>query len=193
MNVARGFLFAGVHAGIKPQRKDLALVYSPTPCAAAASFTVNKAKAAPIVDAQARLPATGMHAVLINSGNANALTGPAGVEDVAAITAACAKALGIEGGVLMASTGVIGIRLPREKIVAALPKLTQGMAAAPELAAEAILTTDTRMKLASRTVRLGGKTATVSAIAKGSGMIAPQLATVIAVVCTDASITPPML
>ncbi len=193
MNVAKGFLFSGVHAGIKPQRKDLALVYSPTPCAAAACLTVNKAKAAPVIDAQGRLPASGIHAVLINSGNANALTGAAGVEDVGVVTQATAKALGIEGGVLMASTGVIGHKLPREKIIAALPKLTQGLIAAPELAAEAILTTDTRVKLASRTARVGGKMVTISAIAKGSGMIAPQLATVIAVVTTDASITPPML
>ncbi|MBL8951490.1 MAG: bifunctional glutamate N-acetyltransferase/amino-acid acetyltransferase ArgJ [Myxococcaceae bacterium] len=193
MNVAKGFLFAGVHAGIKPQRKDLALVFSPTPCSAAACQTVNKAKAAPVIDAERRLPAAGIHAVLINSGNANALTGPAGVEDVAAVTAATAKQLGLEGGVLMASTGVIGVKLPREKILAALPKLSQSLAAAPETAAEAIITTDTRMKLASRTVRTGGKTVTLSAIAKGSGMIAPQMATVIAVIVTDAAITPPML
>jgi len=193
VNVAKGFLFAGVHAGIKPQRKDLALVYSPTACSAAACQTVNKAKAAPVIDAERRLPAAGIHAVLINSGNANALTGPAGVEDVGAVTAAAAKALGLEGGVLMASTGVIGVKLPREKILAALPKLAQSVAAAPETAAEAILTTDTRVKLASRTFRVGGKTATLSAIAKGSGMIAPQLATVIAVVVTDVAITPPML
>ncbi len=193
MNVAKGFLFAGVHAGIKPQRKDLALVFSPTPCSAAACQTVNKAKAAPVIDAERRLPAANVHAVLINSGNANALTGPAGVEDVGAVTAALAKQLGLDGGVLMASTGVIGVKLPREKILAALPKLGQSLAAAPETAAEAILTTDTRMKLASRTVRVGGKTVTLSAIAKGSGMIAPQLATVIAVIVTDAAITPPML
>src|SRR5882724_9186376 len=114
MNVAKGFLFSGIHAGIKPQRKDLALVFSPTPCAAAACQTVNKAKAAPVLDAQARLPSPSMHAVLINSGNANALTGPAGLEDVAMVTQAAAKALGLEGGVLMASTGVIGVKLPRE-------------------------------------------------------------------------------
>jgi acetylglutamate kinase len=193
MNVAKGFLFSGIHAGIKPQRKDLALVYSPTPCAAAACQTVNKAKAAPVADAEKRLPSPAVHAVLINSGNANALTGAAGLEDVAVVTQAAAKALGIEGGVLMASTGVIGVKLPREKIIAALPKLTQGLSAAPELAAEAILTTDTHMKLASRTLKLGGKTVTLTAICKGSGMIAPQLATLIAVIATDASITPPML
>lgn len=193
MNVAKGFVFAGLHAGIKPQRKDLALVFSQTPCAAAACQTVNKARAAPVIDAAGRLPSSAMHGVLINSGNANALTGAAGLEDVATLTQATAKALGVEGGILMASTGVIGLKLPREKILAALPRLTQSMAAAPELAAEAILTTDTRMKLASRTLRVGGKSVTLTAICKGSGMIAPQLATMIAVIVTDASITPPML
>jgi acetylglutamate kinase len=193
MNVAQGFQFAGLHAGIKPQRKDLALVFSRRPCAGAACLTINKAKAAPCLDAEKRLPAEGVHAVLINSGNANALTGPAGLEDVDVVTRAAAEALSVGGGVMMASTGVIGVKLPREKIVSALPKLVASLTPAPEAAAEAILTTDTRMKIASRTLELDGKQVTLSAICKGSGMIAPQLATMIAVVATDAAITAPML
>ncbi|MFT3836781.1 MAG: bifunctional glutamate N-acetyltransferase/amino-acid acetyltransferase ArgJ [Myxococcaceae bacterium] len=193
MNVAQGFTFAGMHAGIKPHKKDLALVFSKTPCTAAACLTANKACAAPVIDSRNRLPAQGMHAVLINSGNANALTGPAGVEDVAIVSKAAADALGVSGGVLMASTGVIGVRLPREKILAALPKLVGSLGAAPEAAAEAILTTDTRMKVASRVLTLNGKKVTLSAMCKGSGMIAPSLATMIAVVATDAVITAPML
>ncbi len=156
MNVAQGFLFAGLHAGIKPQRKDLALVFSARPCAGAACLTLNKAKAAPCIDTERRLPAENAHAVLINSGNANALTGPAGVEDVEIVTQAAAQALGVSGGVLMASTGVIGVKLPREKILSALPKLVAALGPAPEAAAEAILTTDTlHMKIGpSRTLEL---------------------------------------
>jgi acetylglutamate kinase len=194
VNLARGFLFSGLHAGIKPARKDLALIHSPTPCSAAAVVTQNKAKAAPCADLEKRLPASGIHSVLINSGVANALTGPEGLADVAAFCAQAAKELNVEpAAVVMASTGVIGMRLPKEKISAALPKLVQTLKAAPETAAEAILTTDTRIKMASRVVKLGGKTVTLTAIAKGSGMIAPQLATLIGVFTTDAAISPAML
>ncbi len=196
MSVAKGFQFSGLHSGIKPNKKDLALVFSATPCSAAACLTANTARAAPVIDAAARVPSAGVHAVIINSGNANALTGTAGVEDVQGVGQATAAALQLTGGagtVLSASTGVIGVRLPKEKILAALPKLVLGLTPAPEAAAEAILTTDTRMKIASRTLSLNRKQVTLSAICKGSGMIAPQLATMIAVVTTDAAISPPML
>ena len=191
MNAPPGFTFSGLNAGIKPQRKDLALVFSDTPCAAAGCFTVNKAKAAPVLDAERRLPAGGVQAVVINSGNANALTGPAGLEDVDAIRAAAARALGVDGAAVMtASTGVIGVRMPAHKVVAALPALVAGLQPDPSLAAEAIMTTDTRMKMATRSVRLGEREVTLTAICKGSGMIAPQLATMIAVVTTDCAIAP---
>ncbi len=196
MSIAKGFQFAGLHAGIKPNKKDLALVYSPTPCTAAAALTANTAKAAPVIDAASRVPAIGIHAVLINSGNANALTGPSGIEDVHTVHEALAAALSLTGGaaaVLSASTGIIGVRLPKEKIIGALPRLVAALTAAPEAAAEAILTTDTRMKVASRTISLNRKQVTLSAICKGSGMIAPQMATMIAVVTTDAAISAPML
>lgn len=124
MPVARGFLFAGLHAGIKPFKKDLALIVSESPCSAAAVLTVNKAKAAPVQDCARRLPASGVRAVLINSGNANALTGPEGLEDVKELCAGAAKVLEAPpDAVLMASTGVIGQRLPKAKILDALPKL----------------------------------------------------------------------
>jgi acetylglutamate kinase len=113
MNVPQGFQFAGIAAGIKPHRKDLALVYSKTPCALAACFTQNKAKAAPILDAEPRIPTKDAHAVLINSGNANALTGPAGIEAVATIRAALARELGVGAdAIATASTGVIGVPPP---------------------------------------------------------------------------------
>lgn len=194
MKVPVGFRFAGAHAGLKPRRRDLALVVSEVPAAAAGCFTKNLAAAAPIIDARPRVPSAAIRAVVVNSGNANALTGPAGVADVVAIRGAVAAALSISPDeVLTASTGVIGVRLPVHKVVAAVPSLVGSLTLAPEPAAEAILTTDTRTKLASRTVAIGGKDVTISAIAKGSGMVAPQLATMIAVITTDVAIAPALL
>jgi acetylglutamate kinase len=194
MKTPQGFTFAGLNAGIKPARKDLALVFSDAPCAAAGCFTVNKAKAAPVLDAEPRLPAPAARAVIINSGNANALTGPAGLQDVAAIKEATGRALGVPAdSVLTASTGVIGVRMPAHKVLAALPALVEGLRPDPALAAEAIMTTDTRMKLSARTVQLGDTEVILTAICKGSGMIAPQLATMIAVVATDCAISPELL
>ncbi len=194
MKVPKGFLWAGMQAGIKPNRKDLALVYSEVPCSAAGCFTQNLAKAAPVLDAEKRLPADNVRAVVINSGNANALTGPEGLEDVKTVCESVARELKVPvGSVLSASTGVIGVRLPAHKIVAAAPTLAASLKPDAVLAAEAIMTTDTRIKLATRAVNMGGKEITLTCICKGSGMIAPSLATMIAVVATDCAITPPML
>ena len=194
MHIPRGFRFAGVAAGLKPQRRDVALVVSDVPAAAAGVFTQNRACAAPVQDARARVPAEGMRAVLVNSGNANALTGPGGLDDVAVVRGAVADALGIQKrAVLTASTGVIGVRLPAMKVVTALPALVETLGDHAELAAEAIMTTDTRPKMTAREVVLGGKAATLCAICKGSGMLAPQLATVVCVVATDAAVTPRLL
>lgn len=194
MPVARGFLFAGLHSGIKPFKKDLALVVSESPCSAAGALTINKAKAAPVEDCARRLPMAGVRAVLINSGNANALTGAEGLQDVVDLCAATGKVLEVgPEAVLMASTGVIGQRLPKGKVIEALPRLKAQLKAAPESAAEAICTTDTNIKIASRAVRLGRKEGRITAICKGSGMIAPQLASTIAVICTDLAITPVLL
>ncbi len=194
MPVARGFTFAGLHAGIKPFKKDLALIVSEKPCAAAAALTINAAKAAPVLDCARRLPASGIRAVLVNSGNANALTGSEGLLDVTELCEATGKVLEISGElVLMASTGVIGQRLPKAKIIDALPKLKSQLKVGPESAAEAILTTDTHIKVASRSVKLGRKDGRLTAICKGSGMIAPQLASTIAIICTDVAISPALL
>ncbi len=194
MKIPKGFRFAGVPSGLKPKRRDLALVVSDVPAAAAGVFTRNRACAAPVQDARPRLPAEGMRAVLANSGNANALTGPAGLDDVQALRAGVAQALGIQKrAVLTASTGVIGQRLPAAKILSALPALAEALGDHAGQAAEAIMTTDTRPKMSAREVVLGGKAATLSAICKGSGMVAPQLATILCVVATDASVTPRLL
>jgi acetylglutamate kinase len=190
----RGFRFAGVHAGLKPVRKDFALVTSDVPAVAAGCFSTNLAAAAPIIDARPRVPASGIRAIAINSGNANALTGAAGLADVIAVREAVATALGVSAdAVLCASTGVIGAKLPVGKLVAAVPAAALALGAAPQPAAEAMITTDTRTKLASRTLSLGGHEVVISAIAKGSGMIAPQLATVLAVITTDCAIAPSLL
>ncbi len=194
MKLPIGFRYAGVHAGLKPVRKDFALIASDDPCVAAGRFSLNTAAAAPIVDARPRLPSSAIRGVVVNSGNANALTGAAGLADVVAIRTAVARAMGTNAdAILTASTGMIGVRLPAQKLVAAAPALVAALGAAPEPAAEAIITTDTRIKLASRQITSGGRTVTIAAIAKGSGMIAPQLATMIAVVTTDAVIAPQML
>jgi len=194
INVPLGFTFSGIPCGIKPQRKDLALVYSDVPCAAAGVFTVNKAKAAPVTDAEARLPAADVRAVVINAGNANALTGSSGMEAVQAVVKGTAQELGVDpSAVVSASTGVIGVPLPTHKILAAMPTLVANLKADALPAAEAIMTTDTRVKMAGRTLRIGDKDVTIAAICKGSGMIAPQLATMISVITTDCAISPELL
>ncbi len=184
-----GFTFSGVACGIKPHRPDLALVVSDRDAACAGAFTVNRAKAAPVIDAERRLPAERMRAIVINSGNANALTGPEGLEAVQTVLDATAAALGIRPDqVASASTGVIGMKLPFHKIVAALPKCVAELSSEPDTAALAIMTTDTTRKLASRSIELDGKSVTLAALCKGSGMIAPQLATTICIVVTDCAI-----
>lgn len=187
MNTPRGFSYAGIHVGIKAARKDMALVFSEVPCTAAGCFTVNKAAAAPVVDARSRLPAENIRAIVINSGNANAIVGPTGVSDAREVCAAVGRALGVpEDSVLAASTGVIGVRLPVQKMVDAAPSLAAERGQAIGLAAEAILTTDTRVKLAQRILRFGETEVRIAAFAKGSGMIAPEMATMLAFITTDA-------
>jgi acetylglutamate kinase len=194
MRVPQGFRFAGINCGLKPNRKDLALIVSDGPCSAAACFTANKARAAPILDAERRVPAEGIRALVINSGNANAMTGPAGLADAVAICEATAKAIGApKGSVLSASTGVIGLRLAVAKVLGSMPRLIEALRPDPDQAAEAILTTDVVVKMATRTVRIAGREVTISAIAKGSGMIAPQLATMIAALVSDCDIDPKAL
>ncbi len=192
--VPKGFRFAGINAGIKAVRRDLALIVSDAPCAAAGCFTVNKARAAPVRIAASRLPRDGIFAIVANSGNANALTGPDGERDVLEVQHAIATAIGAsDDAVLSASTGVIGVPLPTHKLVEAAPRLVSDLASALESAAEAVMTTDTRPKIARRTLRLGDFEVRIAAFAKGSGMIAPQMATMLAFITTDAAATPKAL
>jgi len=189
VKLPKGFRFAAAAAGIRPSKPDVALFVSDHDAACAGAFTINRAKAAPVADAERRLPAEGMRAIVVMSGNANALTGRAGIEAVDAVHAAAARALGIDRSqVASAATGVIGMRFPFEKVVAALPRAAAQLGPDPVPAAEAIMTTDTTKKLASRTVVIDGATVVLTGICKGSGMIAPQLATMIAVIVTDCAI-----
>lgn len=194
MNAPAGFLFAGMCAGIKAHKADLALVLSTVPCAAAGVFTQNRARAACVDHAAASLPRQGVRAIVTNAGNANALSGEPGRQAVREVVRAAAQVLGVpEEAVLTASTGVIGVPLPWGKIAAALPLLRERAGADPRPAAEAILTTDTRTKLAERTIQIDGRTVRVLGFCKGAGMIHPALATMLGYVLTDAAITAPAL
>jgi len=190
----QGFTYAGINCGIKTTRKDFALVFSDVPCVGAGCFTVNAARAAPVCDAQALLPTSNLRAVIANSGNANALTGEGGLRDAREVCAAVAAALGVDAkSVVSGSTGVIGVRLPTQKLVAAAPNLAASRGAAIELAAEAVMTTDTRVKLAGRSLRVDGVEATIAAFGKGAGMMAPELATMLVFITTDVAVTPAAL
>ena len=189
MKLPRGFRFAAVAAGIRPSKPDVALFVSDCDAAGAGVFTINRARSYCVADAERRLPSDAMRAIVVMSGNANAMTGAAGVEATDAVLAAAARALGVDRAqVASAATGVIGMRLPADKVVAALPRCVAQLGPDPAPAAEAIMTTDTTRKLASRTVEIDGRVVTLTGICKGSGMIAPQLATMIAVIVTDCAI-----
>jgi acetylglutamate kinase len=190
----RGFTYAGLNCGIKAARKDLALVFSEVPCSAAGCFTVSASRAAPVRDAQALLPTANLRAIVANSGNANSLVGDVGARDVREVCGAVATALGVDPQtVVAASTGVLGVRLPVQKLVAAARPLAESRGSAIELAAEAIMTTDTRIKLAGRSLRVGDVDVTVAAFGKGSGMMAPELATMLVFITTDAAVKPDAL
>jgi acetylglutamate kinase len=197
MKLPVGFRYSGVKADIRPDRPDLALIVSDVPAVAAGVFTVNRLRAAPVRYAAAHLPSGSLRAIVANSGNANAMTGPAGIEDERAMAEVTARALGISAvDVLTASTGSIGPRLPVEKIRAAAPALIAALAndeAAFAASAEAIRTTDLVAKSASRTLSVGGKSVTIAAMCKGSGMIHPQMATMLCFITTDAAISPTAL
>ncbi len=197
ITAARGFVAAGVHCGIRRRRADLALVVSDGPASAAAVFTTNRVQAAPILVSRESLAASGGHAraVVVNSGNANACTGEAGLRAARRTADEAARLLEIPPEqVLVASTGVIGVPLPVLRLVSALPRAVQSLAVGGGVAAaEAILTTDTCTKQAVRTVETSSGTYVVGGMAKGSGMIHPNLATTLGLVTTDAAVAPGLL
>lgn len=191
-----GFRAAAAAAAIKkPGRLDLGLIVADQPAAAAGVFTRNQVKAAPVLLCRQRLRAGQAQAILVNSGNANACTGPAGLQDALQLTAAAARLLGLpERLILPASTGVIGQPLPVGRMEEALPALVARLRpeGLPEVAA-AIMTTDTFPKTARVVEHFNGRTFTVAGVAKGAGMIHPDLATMLAFILTDAPVTPPIL
>ncbi len=190
----RGVRAAGGHCGIKPERPDLALVVTEAPAAAAACFTTNRVQAAPVLVSREQIRGGRAQAVVINSGNANACTGARGLRDAWEMVELAAGALGIARElVLVASTGVIGVPLPMERLRVGIPLLAGALGPCGGQAAEAILTTDAFTKTGAVQVEVGGRVVTVGGMAKGAGMIHPRMATTLAVVTTDAAVAPPLL
>ena len=199
VTAAKGFMAAGVEANVKyKNRKDMAMVYSQVPCKAAGVFTSNVVKAAPVVwDREKINTSPYIQAVVVNSGIANACTGRQGYAYCQETADAAAGALQIPGdSVLVASTGVIGMQLPMDKItagVAALAGCLKDTQEAGTQAAEAIMTTDTISKQVAVQFEAGGKTVTVGGMSKGSGMIHPNMCTMLGFVTTDIAISKELL
>jgi glutamate N-acetyltransferase/amino-acid N-acetyltransferase len=187
----KGFLFSVASAGIKKTgTSDMALIYSQTAAAAAATFTTNKVKAAHVWQGMKKIRSGKARAVVVNSGNANACTGWLGMRDAMEIARLAGEGLDVpEKLVYPCSTGVIGVRLPIMKIKPAVRKMVLGLGSASlEDAARAIMTTDTFPKFLSVKLRVGAREGTISAIAKGAGMIAPDMATMLAFIMTDIAV-----
>lgn len=199
ITAAAGFEAAGVEADIKyKNRKDMSLIYSRVPCRAAGVFTGNVVKAAPVLwDREIVAHSPGAQAVVINAGIANACTGKQGYECCRQTAEKAAKELGIsEDAVLVASTGVIGWQLPLEKIAAGVEMLVREKAdtlEAGQAAVEAMMTTDTVPKQAAVQIEIGGKTVTVGGMCKGSGMIHPNMCTMLGFITTDLAISKELL
>ena len=192
----KGFQAGGVAAGLKKTGEpDFGLLYSRVPASAAGVFTRNRVQAAPVILSRERAGAGTGRAVVVNSGCANCSTGDQGMADARAMAQMAARALDIdEAQVLIASTGVIGQTLPMDKIEAAVPPLVKSLAEDgwPDLA-RAIMTTDTVPKTLTRTVRIGESACTITGVAKGAGMIRPDMATMLCFAATDAAIAPELL
>ena len=192
----KGFKFAAVEAAIKkPGRKDLALICSETPALVAAVFTTNKVKAAPVRLDEERVKAGSCRALVVNSGNANACTGTQGMADAVTTARLVAEKLGVaEESVLVASTGVIGQPLPMDRVAGAIPALAENLGTGTlDDVAAAIMTTDTFPKLETRRGTAGGVEYTIAGVAKGAGMIMPNMATMLAFLATDAAVEPAFL
>jgi glutamate N-acetyltransferase / amino-acid N-acetyltransferase len=198
LNAVQGYKTAGIHAGIKKAKKDLALIVSDIPAAAAGVFTINKVQAAPVTYDKAVITAgKPVRAIVVNSGNANACTGKPGLADAELMAESAAAALGLEFGaengseVLVCSTGVIGVPLPMEKVENGIKKAAEELSStrvSAVNAAEAILTTDTFIKEIAVEIIIDGKPVVLAGIAKGSGMIHPNMATLLSFIITDANI-----
>lgn len=199
VTAAKGFKAASTAAGIKyKDRKDMAMIYSEAPCRSAGTFTTNVVKAAPVKwDKNQVTGGAAAHAVVINAGIANACTGEEGMEYCSRTAATAAQVLGIpQEGVLVASTGVIGKQLPMDRIEAGVKAMAPLLDASPEsgtAASKAIMTTDTKNKEAAVQLELGGVLVTIGGMCKGSGMIHPNMCTMLSFVTTDAAISKELL
>lgn len=192
----RGIKAAGINCGIKKQKKDLALIYSEVPCNTAGTFTLNKVVAAPLVISKEIInKKKKVRAILVNSGNANACTGEKGLANAVKMQQYCAEKLGLQPDeVIISSTGVIGQQLPMQKLISGINTISgtidycQG-----NEAAEAIMTTDKRKKSFAVKVKLSKGEVTIGGICKGSGMIMPNMATMLAFLTTDVHLEPDLL
>lgn len=194
--MVKGFRAGAVAAGLKKTGDlDLGMIYSSVPAAAAGVFTTNRVQAAPVVLCRERIRSGLCQAIIANSGSANCCTGEKGMADAEATARAAARSLGISGdSVLVASTGVIGAPLAMDCIDSAVPLLAGSLSGDgwPDFA-RSVMTTDTVPKTATRHVSVGGKSCSIMAVAKGAGMIRPDMATMLCFVCTDAAVEQGML
>lgn len=195
---AKGFHAAAAHIGIKRKRKDLALLWSEVPANVACVFTTNVMKAAPIIWNQQVVAQSGkIHGIVINSGNANSCTGEQGLVNTEVMAKTYAACMGVDAKeILVCSTGVIGVQLPMEIITKGIISTSASMEHSPlagQLAAEAIMTTDTYTKQISVVFEVDGKKVVLGAMAKGSGMIHPNMATMLSFITTDLNIAPHLL
>ncbi|SHE93268.1 glutamate N-acetyltransferase [Thermoanaerobacter uzonensis DSM 18761] len=191
IELPKGFLASGIFAGIKKSKKDIALIYSEKVANAAAVFTTNKVKAAPVLLDMKRIEKGTTQAIIINSGNANACTGEKGFGDAVNMAKKVSQLLKIdEENVLVCSTGVIGAPLPMEKVLKGIETAAENLSTEGGYqAAEAIMTTDTFLKGVTTKFVIEGKIVTMTGFAKGSGMIHPNMATMLSFILTDANIT----
>ncbi|MEO1994366.1 MAG: bifunctional ornithine acetyltransferase/N-acetylglutamate synthase, partial [Planctomycetaceae bacterium] len=192
IKLPQGFQAAGVMCGLKAasQQRDLAIFVSRVPAVACGVFTQNRVCGAPVQISRARVPADHCRAVIVNSGNANACTGSIGLEHAREMTEELARLLNCDSRqVLVCSTGVIGQELPIDRIRLGIPACFAELDSHPiglEHAAQAMMTTDTVHKIASRQLQANDRTLCVTGVAKGAAMIAPNMATMLAVIMTDA-------
>ncbi len=198
INAPKGFYAAATHCGVKRKRKDLAMIVSDTPCSYAGVFTKNIVKAAPVIWNQERLATNSLiKGIIVNSGNANACTGTQGYSDTLTMAENFAHELGItKEEILVSSTGVIGVNLPMDKINAGIKKIVPLKSESPEAAVEAsegIMTTDTFTKVKTIKITLDNQEVILAGMSKGSGMIHPNMGTMLSFITTDASIDSALL
>jgi glutamate N-acetyltransferase / amino-acid N-acetyltransferase len=189
--IPKGFLFSTAEAAIKkPGRKDIALIFSEVGANIAGAFTTNSVKAAPVKLCMKKIKSGKGQAIVVNSGNANACTGTQGIRDAEELVFSISKQLRIKPSLIYpCSTGVIGIRMPMQRVLPAVPELVKNIGEVSfDDVAKAIMTTDTFPKIVTRKIRIGDVTGTVSGVCKGAGMIAPNMATMLCFILTDINI-----